>query len=197
MKTRTKALLLALCAVLLVVTTVFTTLAFMTATTGKVTNTFTVGKVSITMDEADVNEYGVATGNPRDTENEYKLIPGHTYVKDPTVHVGEGSEESWLFVKITNNIAGALVEDGVNSIAAQLTANGWSAVDGQDGVYAYEDKVNVGDDIKVIGSITVKNEVANLDTYAGKTIELVACAVQADGLATSALAAEHAIFDVQ
>ena len=51
MKTRNKALVLTLCAVLLVVATVMGTLAYLTAETGPVTNTFTVGKVDIELKE--------------------------------------------------------------------------------------------------------------------------------------------------
>lgn len=60
MRTKTKALTLSLCAVLLVVTTVFATMAYLTSQ-DSVNNTFTVGKVEITLDEAQVNDYGVPT----------------------------------------------------------------------------------------------------------------------------------------
>ena len=67
MKTKTKALALALCAVLLVVSTVFVTMAYLTSKTDVVTNTFTVGKVTITLDEAKVDEYG----NPVDEDGKH------------------------------------------------------------------------------------------------------------------------------
>ena len=97
MRTKTKALALALCAVLLVVTTVFVTMAFLTSK-DSVKNTFTVGKVTITLDEADVKNDGTYESNKeaRVDTNEYKLIPGHTYIKDPTIHVADDSEECWL-----------------------------------------------------------------------------------------------------
>ena len=98
MKRTKKILSLALCAVLLVAGTVATTVAYLTSTTEVVNNTFTVGNVSITLDEADVDVYGVKNGTTRDTTNQYKLIPGHKYVKDPTIHVGATSEDVLLFV---------------------------------------------------------------------------------------------------
>ena len=55
MKTKRKALLLSLCAVLLVVASVMGTMAYLTSTSATVTNTFTVGNVGITLDEAPVN----------------------------------------------------------------------------------------------------------------------------------------------
>ena len=134
MKTRNKALVLTLCAVLLVVATVMGTLAYLTAETGPVTNTFTVGQVALTLDEAPVNEYGEEVEGARRTQNTYKLIPGNTYKKDPTVHVTGNSEDSWIFVKVTNGI-NALEATGNTTIAAQITANGWEPVEGTTGVF--------------------------------------------------------------
>ena len=87
MKTKSKALLLTLCAVLLVAASVLGTMAYLTST-DTVTNTFTVGKVEIKLDETDVTN---PTG-PRVQANSYKLMPGTTYTKDPTVTVKAGSQ---------------------------------------------------------------------------------------------------------
>ena len=101
-----KVLALVLCAALLVAGSVAATLAYLTSKTEVVTNTFTVGSLSITLDEAKVTEYGVAVpGENRVMANAYKLIPGHNYLKDPTVHVAKGSEECYVFVKVENGIA--------------------------------------------------------------------------------------------
>lgn len=106
MKTRNKILLLTLTAALLVVTTVLGTLAWLTSTE-QVTNTFTVGSVEIKLDEADVDEYGEAIPNAdRVTGNHYRLLPGKSYTKDPTVTVTKGSEEAYLrMIVILNNAA--------------------------------------------------------------------------------------------
>ena len=88
MKTKGKVLILVLCAMLLVVSTVFATVAFLTST-DSVQNTFTFGQVIITLDEAEVTTNGVVVqGADRRHTNDYHLIPGHFYVKDPIVHVG-------------------------------------------------------------------------------------------------------------
>lgn len=105
MKTKSKALLLTLCAVLLVAASVLGTMAYLTST-DTVTNTFTVGKVEIKLDETDVTNQ---TG-PRVQANSYKLMPGTTYTKDPTVTVKAGSEESYVRMKVTFNNAAALME---------------------------------------------------------------------------------------
>ncbi len=110
MKTRGKVLLLIVSAMALVIASIFGTLAYLTDTEA-VTNTFTVGHVDITLDEAKVNECGKPVNKDnkevtdlKDAErvqsNEYHLIPGHVYTKDPTVTVKKGSEESYVRIKV-------------------------------------------------------------------------------------------------
>lgn len=110
MKTKSKALLLTLCAVLLVAASVLGTMAYLTSS-AEVKNTFTIGKVEIKLDEAKVNADGIPVeGAARVTANSYKLMPGTTYTKDPTVTVKAGSEESYVRMKVTFNNAAALME---------------------------------------------------------------------------------------
>ena len=109
MKTKSKALLLTLCAVLLVAASVMGTMAYLTST-DKVENTFTVGNVKITLDEAKVNTDGTpVTPAERVKANEYKLLPGHTYTKDPTVTVKAVSESSYVRMKVTFNNAADII----------------------------------------------------------------------------------------
>lgn len=117
MKTKSKALLLTLCAVLLVAASVLGTMAYLTDS-DKVENTFTVGKVDISLDEAEVNADGKAIDKDgkevtdlaaakRVTKNSYKLMPGHSYVKDPTIHVDASSEDCFIRAKVTLTNAAA------------------------------------------------------------------------------------------
>ncbi len=201
MRTKTKALVLALCAVLLVVTTVFVTMAFLTSE-DSVQNTFTVGKVEITLDEAKVDSYGNEIANAeRVKENEYKLIPSHTYVKDPTIHVDSNSEDCYLFVRIQNDLG----SDGViNGIAN----NGWVLVEGTQDVYCYygvtdgetnstKQIVKPGEDKKVFDTFTF-GEKANPNNYDTATknakIIVTAYAIQADGLSEKTPAEIWALF---
>lgn len=188
MKTSRKVLTLALCAVLLVVASVGVTVAYLTSTSDVATNTFTVGNVTITLDEAKVNVYGNEVENAgRVTENTYKLLPGHEYTKDPVVHVAQGSEECYLFVKVVDGIA-AIEAD--TTVAAQMAAKGWTKVDGTDNVYAYGTKVdarNAAQNITVFEKFTVKTG-ADVAAYNGKTITVQAYAVQADGFNNAAAA---------
>lgn len=109
MKTKSKALLLTLCAVLLVAASVLGTMAYLTST-DTVTNTFTIGKVEIKLDEAKVNADGIPVeGAARVQANSYKLMPGTTYTKDPTVTVKAGSEKSYVRMKVTFNNATEII----------------------------------------------------------------------------------------
>ena len=205
MKTRSKALLLTLCAVALVVATVFGTMAYLTST-DTVTNTFTVGNVAITLDEAKVDTDGKAvTPAERVKENNYKLMPGHTYTKDPTVHVAANSENSYIFVKLDNGIANfeaatSTTEGGYKKIAEQITANGWAKLEGVDGVYYKEyTSSNAVTDIKVFETFKIADNANTTDGWgqlSGATVTVTAYAVQKDGFDT-ATAAWDATFGAQ
>jgi predicted ribosomally synthesized peptide with SipW-like signal peptide len=98
-----KTLMIVLCAVVLVVATVAGTLAYLTDRE-TVTNTFTVGDVQITLDEAKVNPDGTKViPEQRVKSNSYHLIPGKTYVKDPTMTVEATSEESYVRMRVSVN----------------------------------------------------------------------------------------------
>lgn len=189
-KTIKKALALAICAVLLVTATVFTTIAYLTSQ-DTVTNSFAIGNVKITLDEADVDAYGVAikpvapaTSVPRVQANKYKLIPGHSYTKDPTIHVAAGSEDCWLFVQLKNGLAGAEAA-GTTTIASQMVANGWTLIDSTNNIYARVGaKGTAGTDVAVFGSFKLSDSV-DLTDYADAKIVVTAYAIQADGFATA------------
>lgn len=106
-----KILLCCLCVVAIVTASVLGTLAYLTDTSTAV-NTFTVGKVDITVDEEKVNPDGTPTEeeDERVQENKYHMIPGRTYVKDPTMTVKAGSEESYVRMLVTITCYDALQE---------------------------------------------------------------------------------------
>lgn len=121
MKKRTKVLLIALCAVVLAASTVIGTLAYFTSKV-EIVNTFTVGKVSLTMDEAITDENGVASdpvNNRGSSGNKYRLLPGNSYTKDPTVTVKGGSDASYVrVIVIANNrdTLQAIIDNDKNGI---------------------------------------------------------------------------------
>ena len=187
-----KFVLLMCSAVLLVCVSIGATVAYLTSQ-DTVTNSFTVGNVSITLDEAKVSTDGTpAVNGGRVKANNYHLIPGRTYTKDPTVHVGSSSEDCWLFVKLENGISG-IEKEGTTTIAAQMAANGWTLLQGKNNVYAYRSTVSKGTDVSVFGSFTIDDS-ANVSSYANKSIVVTAYAVQADGFSTAAAAWDAAKF---
>ncbi|MBR6609062.1 MAG: SipW-dependent-type signal peptide-containing protein [Oscillospiraceae bacterium] len=110
MKKTKKIVALFLAAVMLVCTTVAATVAYLTSTTEVVENTFTVGNVKITLDEAKVNDKGLIdnSASNRVTDNSYHVYPGMTYDKDPQVHVKAGSEEAYIRMQVTVSDLNAL-----------------------------------------------------------------------------------------
>lgn len=193
MKTKRKALLLTFCAVLLVVASVLGTIAYLTSQ-DEVKNTFTVGQVAIKLDEAKVNLDGtLVEGASRVKENSYKLLPGHEYTKDPTVHVNAVSENSWIFVKVENGIAAyeANTTKDYKQIADQITENGWTALDGVANVYYRSYVQNATDtDFVVFENFKVSDTANTMDGWASITekstkVIVNAYAIQADGFDTA------------
>ena len=200
MKTAKKAMLMTLCAIILVVATVFGTMAYLTST-DEVVNTFTVGNVAIKLDEAPVDGNGKATTGDRVKENSYKLLPGHTYNKDPMVTLLAGSETSYVKMTVTFSKANEL--DAIFAPSgADLTSifNGYNSANwiakgntkdatANTRTYEFWYKEAVGaptadvaldalfDSITVPGSIT-KEQLATIE---GLTITVNAYAIQADG----------------
>jgi len=90
------------------------TLALLTSISGPVENTFTLGEISISLDET--------------TGNTYDMIPGTTVAKDPKVTVKRGSEDCWLFIKLDKST-------GIDSYLSYGIDEGWTVYDGDDGIY--------------------------------------------------------------
>lgn len=91
-----KTLAVAMVLVTLIGCAIGGTLAWLTAETQQVVNTFTVGNIKIDLKETDSKQ---DTDNNEDT-NSYKMIPGWTITKDPVATVLANSEDCYLFVKV-------------------------------------------------------------------------------------------------
>lgn len=224
MKTKSKALLLTLCAVLLVTASVLGTMAFLTST-ASVENTFTVGSVKITLDEAKVTTDGkTVEGAARVTENSYKLMPGHTYTKDPTIHVDAASEDCFIRAKVTLTnakewiaIATKYADNKVENIIKGTDDNIWwvsqPAVDETANTvtytFVYKNESHTDElgkriwtstdskDIVLFNEIAIPGGLTNdeLAAVGRSKITVVAEAIQADGFETEAAA--WAAFDAQ
>ena len=118
-----KIVLLASALMMVAVLAVGGTLAYFTDTDTQ-TNTFTMGKVGLKLDETEVipDENGIYQ-HPEETEEEegrteedqtYLVFPGDTVLKDPTIWIDEDSQECWVAAKIT--VTGNLTKLLGNSI---------------------------------------------------------------------------------
>ena len=178
------------CAVLLIGGSIAGTYAYLTST--KTTkNVFTVGNVTISLDEANVNELGQKINEDRvtpagDYSYEFKLIPGREYKTNPTIRVEDGSEDCWLFVELEYGIASVL---DTEDIATQLTAKGWEKLGNTDvyyyknGTVAEKTNVPVFDSFKILGTAT--NDTIADCAETSRYIAITAYAIQAEGFATA------------
>lgn len=168
MKKKTLALVLAL--TLLVAGVVGGTLAWLTDRTAEVKNTFTVGDINIDLTE---------------TTADYKMVPGNTIAKDPTVTVKANSEACWLFVKVTEST-------DLKDFITYAIAEGWTALPGVDGVYYREVPASAADQTFPVlagDAVTVKSDVTRTMLETAKTdaptLTFKAYAIQRDHFATA------------
>lgn len=166
MKKKTLALVLAL--TLLVAGVVGGTLAWLTDRTAEVKNTFTVGDINIDLTE---------------TTADYKMVPGNTIAKDPTVTVKANSEACWLFVKVTKS-------ENLDTFITYAIAEGWTEL--QDGVYYREVPASDADQTFPVlagNAVTVKDTVTKALLETAKTsapiLTFKAYAVQKDNVASA------------
>lgn len=168
MKKKTLALVLAL--TLLVAGVVGGTLAWLTDQTAEVKNTFTVGDINIGLTE---------------TTADYKMVPGNTIAKDPTVTVKANSEACWLFVKVTEST-------DLKDFITYAIAEGWTALPGVDGVYYREVPASAADQTFSVlagDAVTVRSDVTRTMLETAKTdaptLTFKAYAIQKDHFATA------------
>lgn len=154
-----KILAMALAAVLLVGASVMGTMAWLSAETKTVTNTFSTSNIEIDMKESPLNStkndgMTIVNTTPADDDgwdnrvaevNDYKMVPNFDLDKDPAVQVKKGSEPCYVFVKIEeiNNVASAATDTtaAVKFLTYQLGDN-WKQLKDVEGVYVYTDNNN-------------------------------------------------------
>lgn len=151
------------------------TVAWLVAKTEPVVNTFTYGNIDIALAES--------------TGTSYKVIPGTTIKKDPTVTVKAGSEACWLFVKVEES--GTFVADKVT----YAIDKDWTALEGEKGVYYRKVAAVTADtDFSVLegNKITVKDTLTKGDikdiAATNPTLKITAYAVQQENIADAATA---------
>ena len=181
MKKKILAACLVVC--LLATAVIGTTLAYFTDTK-TVTNTFSSGNVTITLDEAPVGPDGQATTGNRVTTNDYKLYPGKEYDKDPTITVASGSEDCYLFVRVVNGLAD-LEAAGDTTIAKQMENKGWTLVDGETNVYMQSGIYSAEAEAVVFETFTIDTAETATTLADAENVVITAYAVQAEGFLTA------------
>ena len=165
-------------------------LAWLVDTTDGVTNTFTFGDINIELWEHVLNSDGLTLSDTETSEDQsgFKMIPGNTIEKDPTITVKEDSEACWLFVKIVKspNFDSFMTYE-LDSIWTNLETSD----DGLTSVYYYNgtdlnsilsaDKdFNILANKKVTVNGSVTKETLTADTFKSPTLTFTAYAVQRD-----------------
>lgn len=181
MKKKILAACLVVC--LLATAVIGTTLAYFTDTK-EVTNTFSSGNVTITLDEAPVGPDGQATTGNRVTTNDYKLYPGKAYDKDPTITVATGSEDCYLFVRVVNGLAD-LEAAGDTTIAKQMENKGWDLVDGETNVYMQSGIYSADQKAVVFETFTIDTAETATTLADAEDVVITAYAVQAEGFGSA------------
>lgn len=156
------------------------TVAWLTAQTDPVVNTFTVGDINITLAETNSNQDTDTDPNT----NSYKMVPGATITKDPKVTVLKDSEACWLFVKVEKST-------NFDTFMEYKMADGWTLVDGQTDVYyrtvAATSTADAPFSVIKNDSITVKasvtKEMLTGSTFTSPSLKITAYAIQSANLA--------------
>lgn len=154
------------------------TIAWLTAKTDPVVNTFTYGDINIELTET------------KPEGKQAKIIPGVDIEKDPKVTVKANSEACWLFVEVKEE--GTFVADKVT----YSVADGWTQGNDTDipaNVYYREvDAVTADTDFYVLkgNKVTVSNSLTKEDitNITQPKLTFTAYAVQKDGIANAATA---------
>lgn len=173
------------------------TFAYLTSTSDTKTNTFTVGKVDISIDETAYVEEGKEDfGDVTPKEDGYEfnnLLPGFSGTKEPTITVSANSTDSYVFATITG--IDALEAKGIkfDAINADWTKVDGSAANLKDGVYVYKDVVATSAaDVelsalfsKVSIDSAINGEISEISGISPASVTVQGSAIQAAGFKTA------------
>lgn len=179
------------------------TLAWLTAQTDTVVNTFTVGDIEIDLWEPKYDpETNWMDENTPVKSNTYKIVPGIVLPKDPLIEMKAGSEPCWLFMKMEK-------KNVIEGITLSTVYRWWNVLENEDDVYyieytpdneyvsKYFDENGLAENvdipffgkqwqaITVSGDIT-KEDMATINANGGMELNFTAYAVQHEGFATAA-----------
>lgn len=157
------------------------TVAWLTAKTDPVVNTFTYGDINITLSET--------------TGKDYKIIPGVDIAKDPKVTVEANSEDCWLFVKVeesgtfvSNKVTYSIADGWTKGDGTKIPANVYyrevNAVTTDTSFYILAGDTTYRNGVVKVSENLTKTEVNSITTQ--PTLTFTAYAVQKDGIDTAA-----------
>lgn len=156
------------------------TLAWLTAETQTIHNTFTVGDIKIKLEESDADHDGDKDNN------RYEMLPGESINKDPKVTVLAGSKACWLFAKLDKSV-------NFDKYLSYEIASGWTALENVSGVYYREVSASntdqpyqilKDDTVKVHADADFSNLISGTETE--PKLNITAYAVQRDSVNSAA-----------
>lgn len=154
------------------------TFAYLQSTSDDVANNFKTNQVKVDLKEA--------------TGDEYNIIPGTTQPKDPTVTV-DNTVAAYVFVEVT---------DKTDGLVTYEIADGWTRLDGYDGVYYREVAQNAdmkefsvlkGDEVTYSANIKNEDMLEGENLKDGIELTFKALAIQKEGFADAVTAYKKGI----
>lgn len=142
--------------------------ALMSYKTEKVTNTFVIGDINLTLKESD--------------NLSFKLTPNATLKKDPKLTVLADSVDSYVFVEIEES-------ENLDSFVSYSVADGWIPLDGYPNIY-YRNysstETNITYSVLLNDSVTVKDySKDDISSVSDKpTLSFIGYAIQKEGVET-------------
>lgn len=172
-------------ALVLVAASIGGTVAYLSATTDPVTNTFKTAKIEIELKEHKYVNGNLDMQNEVTTNEDYKLIPGATLPKNPFVRIKAGSEKCWVFVEV--------LATNTNNVVEYKLTDKWVKVDGAKAktagavVYRYIEVVDASAakvELQILANnqVTINKDMTEMPQGEVK-LDFYAYAVQADHVA--------------
>ena len=156
------------------------TIAWLTAQTDPVVNTFTYGDINIGLGET--------------TGTDYKIVPGVDINKDPKVTVKANSEACWLFVKVeetgtfvANKVTYSIADGWTKGDGTKIPTNVYyrevDAVTADTSYYVLKGSTEYPNGVVTVSEELTKAEVNSITAENQPKLTFTAYAVQKDGIA--------------
>lgn len=152
------------------------TLAYLTSTTEEIQNVFSVGNITANLAETVKNDG-------------FKIVPGNTEKKDPTITIKKESEKCYVYAYIDNQL---LLTGGIVASSVNISDTDWILIAGTTNngkaLYRYKEIVDAATENKalpVFTQVTYLGNVINdqnIDQLKNKTITVQGYAYQSENV---------------